>query len=284
MSNKVTVLYHANCPDGFGAAWSFYNKYGLNANYIPVKHGDPPPPIDGQNVFIVDFSYSRDIMVEMHRKASGLIVLDHHKSAEKECSDLEFCHFDMNHSGAYLAWQYLFGDEDEVPLLVRYIEDRDLWNWNLPKTEEVLSVVDSFDRTFNNWDALSNKLDSIESDTWKEVVSIGNGILSYKNSLIRQLMSNAHSINILGESIPAINAPFFQSELASELSKGSPYAAAYYFDGKRYKFSLRSRESGRDVSLIATEFGGGGHAAAAGFSVDELDELDKEMINGRQES
>ena len=236
MTIKTTVLYHANCPDGFGAAWSFYNKYGSNANYIPVKHGDPPPTIDGQNVFIVDFSYTRDIMVEMHRRAASLVVLDHHKSAEKECNDLEFCHFDMNHSGAYLAWQYLFGQESEVPLLVRYVEDRDLWSWSLPRTEEVLSVVDSFDRTFDNWNALSSRLDSFHSESWKEVVSIGVGILDYKNSLISQLMQNAHSIDILGESIPAINAPFFQSELASELAKDAQYAAAYYFDGKKYKF------------------------------------------------
>jgi uncharacterized protein len=281
---KTVVLYHANCPDGFGAAWSFYKKYGLNAEYIPVSHGAPPPPIDGRDVFIVDFSYSRAIMVEMHRRANSMVVLDHHKSAEKECSDLSFCHFDMNHSGAYLAWQHLFGDKSEAPLLIRYVEDRDLWKWKLPKTEEVLSVVDSFDRTFENWDSLNLKLDQVDSDTWKGLVSVGSGILAYKNSLIKQLLKNSHNINILGESIPAINAPFFQSELASELAMNTSYAAAYYYDGSGYKFSLRSRESGRDVSIIASKFGGGGHAAASGFSVDELTELDKEKSNGKEES
>ena len=126
MIKENMVLYHANCPDVFGAAWSFYKKYGDSAEYIPVFHGHPPPDVSGRRVFIADFSYDRDTMIQMQKDSEFIIVLDHHKSAELQCSDLEFCHFDMSHSGAYLAWQYLFGDSS-VPMLIRYIEDRDLW-------------------------------------------------------------------------------------------------------------------------------------------------------------
>ena len=38
-------------------------------------------------------------------------------------------------------------------------------------------------------------------------------------------------------------------------------------------FSLRSGESGVDVSSVAKKFGGGGHKNAAGFSVSSLEEL-----------
>jgi nanoRNase/pAp phosphatase (c-di-AMP/oligoRNAs hydrolase) len=97
--------------------------------------------------------------------------------------------------------------------------------------------------------------------------------------LIKLLLQNAHSLTILGEEVPAINAPFFQSEMASELANAAPYAAAYYFDGSGYKFSLRSREGGKDVSEIASKFGGGGHRSASGFKVIRLSELNTENIN-----
>ena len=272
MSDKSVLLYHAGCPDGFGAAWSFWKKYGDNMEYIPVSHGSEPPEVTGRNVYIADFCYKRDILLSLKEKAKALVVLDHHKSSEKDCGDLEFCTFNMNHSGAYMSWAYLF-PEDDVPLLIRYIEDRDLWKWELNSTESILSAVDSFERTFENWDMLNSYLDKEESLGWCEIKSMGDGILRYKNNLISSLLRNAYETNILGKTVPVINTPFFQSEIASELALSADYAAAYYFDGEAYKFSLRSKTDGDDVSLVASAFGGGGHKNASGFRINSLSQL-----------
>ena len=52
----TVVLYHAECADGFGAAWAIWNRFPT-ARFIPVKHGNPPPPgLQGQRIVIVDFS------------------------------------------------------------------------------------------------------------------------------------------------------------------------------------------------------------------------------------
>ena len=50
------------------------------------------------------------------------------------------------------------------------------------------------------------------------------------------------------------------------LAQGRPFSATFFIraDGKRV-WSLRSREGGIDVSVIAKAHGGGGHAQAAGF-------------------
>ena len=271
MSDKV-LLYHANCPDGFGAAWAFWSKYKDDMEYIPVSHGKEPPNVSGKDVIIADFCYKRDILETLRSKSNSLIVIDHHKSAKEDCGDLDYCYFNMDHSGAVLAWKHVFPD-CKVPLILQYIEDRDLWKWELDSTEKILSAVDSFDRTFENWDLLNLKLNHIDSDSWKALVDSGDSILRYKNGLIRSLLSNAHTIDILGELVPAINAPFFQSELAAELAKSSEYAAAYYFDGDSYKFSLRSKDCGKDVSSVAGNFGGGGHRNASGFRVKSLSML-----------
>jgi oligoribonuclease NrnB/cAMP/cGMP phosphodiesterase (DHH superfamily) len=272
MSKKTVLLYHAGCPDGFGAAWAFWRKYGDSMEYIPVSHGTEPPNIEGCDVFIADFCYKRPVMIQMKADANSLVVLDHHKSSQEECGDLEFCNFDMNHSGAFLAWDYLFSG-DNVPLLIRYVEDRDLWKWNLDSTEEILSAVDSFERTFENWDMLHSFLDAEDSVRWKRVKTMGEGILQYKKNLIKSLMRNAYQTDIMGKLVPIINIPFFQSEIAAELALTADYAAAYYFDGEAYKFSLRSKEGGDDVSLVAAEFGGGGHKNASGFRIESLSQL-----------
>jgi nanoRNase/pAp phosphatase (c-di-AMP/oligoRNAs hydrolase) len=272
MSGKTVLLYHAGCPDGFGAAWAFWRKYGDSMEYIPVSHGTEPPNVEGCDVFMADFCYKRPVMLQMKDDANSLVVLDHHKSSQEECGDLEFCSFDMNHSGAFLAWDYLFS-EDNVPLLIRYVEDRDLWKWDLDSTEEILSAVDSFERTFENWDMLHSYLDAEESVRWKRVNTMGEGILQYKKNLIKSLMRNAYEANIMGKIVPIINIPFFQSEIAAELALTADYAAAYYFDGEAYKFSLRSKEGGDDVSLVAAEFGGGGHKNASGFLIKSLSQL-----------
>lgn len=271
--SKVMVLYHAGCPDGFGSAWSFYKKYGDKAEYVPVRHGEQPPDVTGRTVFIVDFSYSRPILEEMYEVADSLVVLDHHKTAQDSLEGLDYCHFDMSHSGAYLAWSYLFG-EDNVPLLIQYIEDRDLWKWNLKSAEEILSAIDSYPKSFQTWDQLDTQLDRLGSETWFSLYLEGSAILRYKNCLIQSIKAKEHKVRICGEEIRAVNAPFFQSEIANQLAEGKPYAAAYYFNGERYIFSLRSKETGKDVSEIAKRFGGGGHKRASGFSVATISELD----------
>lgn len=274
MNNNNILLYHAGCPDGFGAAWAFWNKFKDTMEYVAVTHGKQPPDVKGKNVYIADFCYKREQLLALKEDAESLIVLDHHKSAQEDCGDLSFCHFDMNHSGAFLAWEYLYS-EDNVPLLLRYIEDRDLWKWELDNTEEILSAVDSFEKTFENWNLLNTYLDEVGSDRWSKVKVMGEGILQYKNNLIASLMKNQHELNILGDTVPAVNIAFFQSEIASELAKSAKYAAAYYFDGESYRFSLRSAPDGSDVSLVAANFGGGGHKNASGFRVKSLTELNK---------
>ena len=276
-SEEIIVLYHANCPDGFGSAWSFWKKYGSKAKYIPVKHGEPPPDVSGHDVFIADFSYDRETLLSMERDSKSIVVLDHHITAKKDLEGLDFCHFDMNHSGAYLSWAYNFGEESVAPLIL-YIEDRDLWKWELPNSEQILSAIDSYDRDFDTWDKLNGMLELDHSSTnvswgFDRLKAEGGAILRYKNNLLESLSNNKYDISILGNSVPVINSPFFQSELGSSLAKDSKFSAVYYYNGEGYIFSLRSSDHGEDVSEIAKVFGGGGHRNASGFSISSPDKL-----------
>ena len=77
------VLYHAECSDGFGAAWALWKKFP-SASFLPVKHGHPPPQdLKDRRVVIVDFSYARPILEAMASETKELLVLDHHITAER---------------------------------------------------------------------------------------------------------------------------------------------------------------------------------------------------------
>ena len=39
----IAVLYHAECPDGFGGSFAAWKKFGKTAIYIPVYHDTSPP-------------------------------------------------------------------------------------------------------------------------------------------------------------------------------------------------------------------------------------------------
>jgi oligoribonuclease NrnB/cAMP/cGMP phosphodiesterase (DHH superfamily) len=74
-----------------------------------------------------DFSYPKPIIKEIEEKAELLIVVDHHITAKGELSGKgdvkeQNYHFDMNKSGARLAWEFFYPNK-EVPLLLRHIED-----------------------------------------------------------------------------------------------------------------------------------------------------------------
>ena len=104
---SALVIYHADCYDGFTAAW-IARQVMPDCELFPASYGKPPPYELAREraVYVLDFSYPREEMIELNECASALRVLDHHKTAEENCRGLAFCDFDMDRSGAGMAWDY----------------------------------------------------------------------------------------------------------------------------------------------------------------------------------
>ena len=67
--NSVNVvIYHADCTDGMGAAYSAWKCLGNRAEYYPCKHGDNPPDVKGKNVVILDYSFSNEVTKKNDRR------------------------------------------------------------------------------------------------------------------------------------------------------------------------------------------------------------------------
>lgn len=258
------VIYHSPCYDGFGAAWAAWKKYP-DAIFIPASHGEPAPelPQDAE-VAIVDFSYPRPTMERMQKSVRTWVCLDHHKTAQEACEGLKGCIFDLNHSGAYLSWKY-FHPSEEVPRLIQYLEDRDLWRYALPKSRAISAWIQSWDYDFEAWSALATLLHHNFEDTASE----GSAILRAKEQMIIQMADNFVWRDIGGYRVPVANATCYFSEVAELLRLNHPEAkfGAYYMDradGKR-QWGMRSAKD-FDVSEVAKSKGGGGHPDAAGFT------------------
>ena len=130
-----TVIYHAECNDGFGAAYSAWKLLGNRAEYIACSHGAPPPDVTGKRVAILDFSFNNETTKKLIEDAEALIVIDHHKSAVVELHDITNTIFDLTKSGAMMAWEF-FHPGKEAPKFIQYIQDRDLWKWELAYSKE----------------------------------------------------------------------------------------------------------------------------------------------------
>ena len=72
-SSVNVVIYHADCTDGFGAAYSAWKALGNRAEYHACKHGTNPPDIKGKNVVILDFSFDNKTTKKMIKEIEGLL-------------------------------------------------------------------------------------------------------------------------------------------------------------------------------------------------------------------
>lgn len=270
---KPLVIYHANCWDGFCAAWVARMALG-NIEAVPAHDGNSPPDVTGREVYVLDFSYSFDVMAEMASRSSAFTVLDHHKTAERLIADLEAmfithnmagrARYAVDKSGGRMAWEFFaqIGGWQGMaaPWLVDYTEDRDLWRHALEGTQEINAALRSYPLNFELWDQLAQK------DPRSTFYYEGAAIRRAERQIVESHVRNARTMNICGHDVPAVNATVLFSEIAGELAKGQPFGACYFdrADGKR-QWSLRSADDGVDVSEIAKSRGGGGHAHAAGF-------------------
>jgi oligoribonuclease NrnB/cAMP/cGMP phosphodiesterase (DHH superfamily) len=260
------VIYHANCLDGYGAAYAAWKKFGHSAEYIPAHYGNTPPDVTGKDVYILDFSYPRETLLKMHMRARNLLVIDHHKTAQADLIELPFAKFDMSKSGCVLAWEH-FHPEDKAPFGLELIQDRDLWQFRMPQTKAYCEALRNLvDYSFTSWDYHLTTGYCPAS----ELTERGEDLLAVFNADIDSLAKRAHAASLRRIDLIACNAPpKYASELGNVLAKaaGKP-AAIYSFNGatESWDFSLRS-VGDFDVSEIAKYFGGGGHKNAAGFSI-----------------
>lgn len=309
INTRPICIYHGNCADGFTAAWAAWKRFGDEWDYHAGIYQNPPPDVTGRDVVFVDFSFKRDVVEAMRKRANSILILDHHKSAAEDLAyrggnfgiditeytgqltwqrhmenvtqdmfegvhDSVYCLFDMERSGAGIAWDF-FHPGDTRPRLVNYVEDRDLWRFALPDSREINAYIFSNEYTFARWNEIAYMLEA----EFQTCASNGAAIERKHHKDVAELVAATRREMIIGGHwVPVANLPYtltsdagnlmcapYQSPNLQGESVTPPFAACYWDTPEGRVFSLRSRDDGADVSEIAKQYGGGGHRNASGF-------------------
>ena len=262
---SIVVLYHSNCPDGFGAAYAAWKKFGSRAEYIAVSARKLPPKMPkSKDVYILDNSYSSHDLKKLTKTNKSVTVIDHHISAEKDVRTAPRYVFDNNHSGAVLSWKF-FHSQKSVPVLLKYVENADIWKWKMPYGLEISTYLASEKFDFKKWDTLAQEFE--KKGGVKKYALYGATMLKYLDRLVEEIVKRADLVRFEGRRVLAANCP--NKKLTSAVGealyqKHPPMSVMWYKNEKKLGISLRS--NGKvDVSKIAGKYGGGGHKAAAAF-------------------
>ena len=309
------IATHRGCRDGQAAATVARRYYRDN----PPPKGtilvwwllDPNNVVDGltalwkrcsegiiNKIRVFDVSVKPDDIDSMtlNCPTDDIKVFDHHVTTEvsfRQTEDYEkTLTYDVNECGATLAWKYYYPN-DEIPLFLRYIRDRDLWQMNdlkraAPMSNEVNEYLFANSPHYKDTDAWIAYLD-MTADEEKELIEkakiIGGSLIKSKNDAVSRISYNSGIRNIDGYRVYVSNAPLYQSDIGNYLvnsrdSDGNykcDYALIWRYCEKfeKYYVSLRARKGDVDVSVIAKQFdqNGGGHAAAAGFSTNKITDI-----------
>lgn len=275
------ILYHGNCPDGFTAAWTFHTKFGDKAEYIPQKYHESVPDVTNKTVAIVDFSYSRETMIKMSKEAKYIVILDHHRSAQRDLEGLKLENgeiiFDMNLSGAQLAWDYLY--TGERPWFIEYVADRDLWQHKLLNTKEISQALyfEDYFKDFNKLYELYCSLD--QNKDIQNFADKGKIMIALKDKDVNNCASYAVPAKMIHRdkeyNVRLICCPRqYRSDVGNKICEmfECDFSVVYFYDFNKNQWwiSMRaSKNSPVDLSeLSSTLPGGGGHTKAAGFVID----------------
>ena len=217
-------------------------------------------------VFIVDFSYPYEALERLRWAASTLVILDHHKTAQEALKDFPGAIFDMDRSGAMIAWNY-FHPDIPPPRLIECVQDRDLWTKKFDETEAISSALPLLEGDMELWDYAA-----MDPKGFMRLYNEGLIINRYKEI---KVAADAESVTVLryrGYKAGVRNYTGNPSDLGQAIYTGPlnvDFSMTYFIDASgQVVVSFRSPKDGVDVGALAKELKGGGHHSASGARVD----------------
>lgn len=272
------VIYHHPCSDGTGSAFVAHKYLSTkfpdkNISYLPMFIGAyPPSGLEGKNVLICDYSYKKDILIELLKKVKKLLIIDHHKSAEKDLKDIDdkLKIFRMDFSGAMLTWYYFY-PEVGPPLMIQYIQDRDIWTKKLPNTDDFASWFYTLPHDVTEYakyldDKLLLEMIQVKGKQFGELNNY------YTHEAVEHSIPKFCKIREKYYFVAYVNSTVCKSDVGHEILHKFPladFSAVYSISdaSDRTDFSLRSTERHVDVSEVASSLGAGGHRNSSGLKL-----------------
>ena len=293
-AGKIFVYYHADCADGIIAALCAFQFLGHGATYYPVKYNDKRSEdlfrnnLPGSLSVVLDFSFSPELHQQAEEESAIFIWMDHHESAFKARGlpyDAPVCSFNSEFvsilepekSGAMIAHEW-FVDTDvygpfwfNLKRLVEFVDDYDRWVHQFPESQAIIKAL----YTIHRWEFSELEADIVSPLYITSMWELGESLLFSHNAKVELLAEDpfiACFQSPKGRIVPGliVNADReFASDLGHRLAKDcNGIGAVFQLNSNSVNISLRSADKETlNVGEIAAEFGGGGHAGAAGIVV-----------------
>lgn len=253
-------------------------------------------------LYVLDYSLPIAFLKELLERGIKITEIDHHKTfweragtalaTEEYLEELQEngnyrYYFHNGMSGAVLTWLYanieehlddilkMEGEElyefldKNVPDCLLYIQDPDIWLWRHNDSKAYCEAFFLYNR--EPLKLIANKdLDGLTA----HFISEGESLLWQKDIQLTNLMKQACDVavevdghQVKGKFVSC--SKFFTSELGNLLIRSGEdikFAVLVDFDKDLWKCGVRSTPD-FDGTIIAKQFGGGGHAQACGFRI-----------------
>lgn len=287
------IIYHDHCADGrFAAAAARYalTQRGKTVQIHPATYGEPAPEVDDYaEVYLVDFSYPYQEMMRLGQACARVVVLDHHKTAQAALSEAHGhpsldIHFDMTESGATMVWKHFFPDRD-VPEVLQYIRDRDLWLFELPDSKAVTAALNLKARTV---DAAQSILE--QGVRMADLVQDGTLLLEQWHNNVNAIAQTGVTVTVYDDTAALVRAhtayvvncqPMFASDVSQRVfdtHSDADFVLSWCLMSGAYGARVSLRSAGVvDVGALAVVRKGGGHHNAAGCEFLDVSELPSAM-------
>lgn len=281
------VIHHNKDLDGFSSGAICKLRYP-DAKLIGWDYKDPIPEFEqfrGHDVIMIDITFPIDDVKKLGRICDQLTVIDHHISFKREYDERldvwdSFLYiYKPNVAACEIGWNHLFSDKP-VPYGITLLGRYDTWrqnegNWKeetLPfqyamRTE--CTSAETFPTTYLE--------EYLPSCLYKDVEK-GKAILKYQEQQdMLACERSSFEMEVYGgfRGI-CLNTRAFSSNTLKSVYDPTIHdiMIGFEYTGTKWSVSLRS-DNDIDVSTIAKARGGGGHAKAAGFEVNNFEDIFK---------
>jgi hypothetical protein len=292
-SNRLStfIIYHEvkpsiPCPDGIMAAaiaalahpdaTLIGDSYKNEADY-----GDRPfvaglPILEmGDRLIIVDFSYPAAWLHYWESLGIEITLIDHHAPKFPMLSGFAGAILDADECGATLTWRHFFPEEPQ-PEILRHVRRRDIGADGYYKSAEncrdskAITAAMSYVRSGHK-DPIKACQEWLEPDFDDEqLLLFGLDLLKEEEAIALAIACTANESELCGHTCGKVQTTKDTDRLTSQIGNAIALAHpewefAWIVASDGVGNSLRSA-NGFDVAAIASQMGGGGHRAAAGWS------------------
>ena len=257
-------------------------------------YGGEIPDLSGYDkVIMVDVAFPSDVMIKLRNSPGHFMWIDHHKSAIIESVQKNYQGMSGTRNDKFaaceLTWQYLFPGE-KMPEIVRLLGRYDCFGYKgTDEEQEVLEFQYGARAYMSNYeDCYTYLQQDIEynidtpSNIVLDISSAGKFIYKYLCTEARQTYKKAFPVKF-SEKVFDTNAPYpntfrprkflcVNQERFNPVNFGIDYHkdgydgfACFWLKEGKWHWSLYNDNGKVDCSVIAKQYGGGGHFGASGF-------------------